>query len=273
MRAFLALLLTASPVLAEAPKVITDIPPVAGLVAAVMGDLGQPVVLLDKGGDEHDLALKPSQMEAMTEADLVVWMGEDLTHELGHALEAVEVPKLTLLEAPETLKMDYPEGGVNPHAWLSPVNAKAWTGLIAARLSELDPENAATYAANAEAALAEIDALDAKLAAQLTGLKPFLTYHDAYGYLAAHYKLPYQGGLAAGEAHAPGAARLAEVEARVKSGEIACIFPEEAHDPALLEAFGTLGPALNPVGSDLDPTPQAWAILMQRLADGLATCR
>lgn len=272
-RLLLAALLLPTPVLAEVPSVITDIPPVAGLVAAVMGDLGQPMVLLDKGGDEHDLALKPSQMRAMAGADLVVWMGEDLTHELGHALETVDVAKLTLLDAPQTEKLDYAEGGLNPHAWLLPANALVWTDLIAARLSEIDPEHAATYAANAAASKAAIIALDGALATELKGLKPFLTYHDAYGYLAKAYELPYRGGLAAGEAHTPGAARLAEVGARVKSGEIACIFPETAHDPALLEAFGTLGPALDPVGADLDPTPQAWSDLMRDLAKSLATCR
>ena len=34
--------------LADVPRVITDIPPVYGLVAQVMGDLGAPVLLLEK---------------------------------------------------------------------------------------------------------------------------------------------------------------------------------------------------------------------------------
>lgn len=271
MRSLLALLLTASPALAEVPRVITDIPPVAGLVAAVMGDLGQPEVLLDKGGDEHDLALRPSQMGAIAEAGLVVWVGPELTPALAQALEGA--PTLALLDAPQTQRLDYAEGGVNPHAWLSPANARAWTALIAARLAEIDPGNAATYAANATAAEAAIAAKDAEWAAQLQGVKPFLTYHDAFGYLAAHYQLPYKGGLAAGEAHDPGAARVAEVQAQVQAGEIACLFPEEAHDPALLRGFGTLGPAVNPVGADLDPTPEAWAEVMGALVSAFATCR
>ena len=42
--------------------------------------------------------------------------------------------------------------------------AGIWLGLIAAELARLDPENAATYAANAKAATAGIDALDAEVA-------------------------------------------------------------------------------------------------------------
>ena len=50
---------------------------------------------------------------------------------------------------------------------LTPANAQAWLGLIAAELARLDPENAATYAANAAAAAQRIDALDAEVAALL----------------------------------------------------------------------------------------------------------
>lgn len=272
MKRLLPLLLCTSPAFAEVPSVVTDIPPVGSLVAQVMGDLGAPMVLLDKGGDEHELALKPSQMGAISGAGLVVWVGEDLTHELGHALEAVDVPKLGLLA--ETQTQDYAEGGVNPHAWLSPAVAKVWLGLIAARLSEIDPAHAATYAANAAQAQTQVDALDARLKAQLVRLKPFVTWHDAYGYFATSYALPYQGGLASGEAHDPGAASVAALQDRVAKGEVACLFPEAQHDPALLAATGAqMGPALDPVGSDLDPVPGAWATLMTRLADGIASCR
>ena len=40
MRYIITFLLTASPALAEVPRVVTDIPPVHALVAQVMGDLG-----------------------------------------------------------------------------------------------------------------------------------------------------------------------------------------------------------------------------------------
>ena len=274
MLRILPLCLLAFPALAEVPSVVTDIPPVGSLVAQVLGDLGQPVVLLDKGADEHELALKPSQMAAVSGAGLVVWVGPELTHELGHALEAVEAPKLALLPLAET--QDYAEGGVNPHAWLSPGNAKLWLAAIAGQLSQIDPDHAATYAANAAAAAERVDALDAELKAKLAGVKPFVTWHDAYGYYATAYGLPYLGGLASGEAHDPGAASVAALATRVEAGEVACLFPEAQHDPAMLTAIADkamIGGALDPVGSDLDPVPGAWAELMTRLADGIATCR
>ena len=107
--------------------------------------------------------------------------------------------------------------------------------------------------------------------------RPFVTHHDAYGYFTDHYHLPYKGGLAAGDAAPPGAARLADLHDMAAAGSIACAFPEAQHDPALIEnlAQGTdllVGPALDPVGSMLDPGPLAYDQLLTNLTDALLAC-
>ena len=275
----LALLLMTTPAMAQVPIVETDIPPVAALVAQVMGNLGTPGMLLDKGGDEHDLQLRPSQMRALNAAQLLVWVGPDLTPGLEEArASAPNLESLALLDDPATRRIDYAGGGVNPHAWLDPGNAAVWAGLIADRLAKLDPANAAAYHANATTAQAEIAKLDNSLTAKLAPLnQPFVTYHDAYGYLTQHYHLPYSGGLAAGDTAPPGAARLSDLHAQAASGAIACAFPEVQHDPALITNLATgtklfVGPALDPVGASLDPGPQAYETLMTTLTDALLTC-
>ena len=50
---------------AEVPVVATDIPPVQSLVALVMGELGAPVLLMDRGADAHDYQMRPSQARAL----------------------------------------------------------------------------------------------------------------------------------------------------------------------------------------------------------------
>lgn len=279
MRLLALLMLTATPALAKVPTVQTDIPPVAALVAQVMGDLGQPGLLLDKGGDEHDLQLRPSQMRDLSSTDLLVWVGPELTPGLNTALQSVSsLQSLALLDDPATRRLDYAEGGLNPHAWLNPDNAATWVGLIADRLAEIDPDHAATYQANATAARARLAEMDTTLATDLAALtQPFVTYHDAYGYFAQHYHLPYLGGLAAGDAAPPGAARLSSLHDLAKSGAIACVFPEAQHDPVEIDSLAAgndvyVGPALDPVGSTLDPGPQAYALLMTDLGKALLTC-
>lgn len=331
-----ATLATALPALAEVPRVLTDIHPVHSLVAQVMGDLGSPELLLERGASEHDFQLRPSQAAGLAEADLVVWIGPELTPWLDRALDGLGdgSARLGLLAVPgtetrefsadgahaghdhgtnEAATKDHDHGhdhgaeekaaqddhghdhghdetaaaddhghshdGLDPHAWLDPANAQLWLTAIAAELGRIDPANAATYTANAQTAAARIASLDTELAATFAPLKgkPIVVYHDAYGYLAAHYGLDVFGSIALGDATAPGAARLAELRDGVAAGTPVCLFPEAQHDPALVEqiAEGTgarIGGALDPNGSMQEPGPDAYAGLLRALAQTMADC-
>jgi zinc transport system substrate-binding protein len=85
--ALAALIAATAPARAEVPAVVTDIAPVHSLVAQVMGDLGAPVLLLDRGADPHSFQLRPSQAAALSGADLVFWIGPELTPWLDRALQ------------------------------------------------------------------------------------------------------------------------------------------------------------------------------------------
>lgn len=302
----------ATPAAAQVPRVITDIPPVQALVAQALGDLGQPVLLLDKGADAHSFQLRPSQAAALAEADLVVWIGPEMTPWLDRAVEglATDVAQLRLLEAEGTHlrsfgedpaedhddhadeaghdhaaepaaedghEHDHAHDGVDPHAWLDPANAQLWLGLIAAELARLDPANAATYQANAAQAQAEVAALDARLDAALAPVrdKPFAVFHDAYGYFADHYGLTIAGTVALGDAAPPGAAHLAELQASL--GKALCIFPETQHDPKMVETLAAdtglrIGGALDPEGAGLEPGPQVYGAILSGMTDTLIAC-
>jgi zinc transport system substrate-binding protein len=167
--------------------------------------------------------------------------------------------------------------GTDPHAWLDPGNAQAWLSLIAAELGRIDPDNAAAYIANAEAEAGRIAELDAEIAAMLAPVKdsPFVVFHDAYGYFAEHYGLSVAGSIAEGDAADPGAERLTALRGSVSGA--ACIFPEVAHDPGLVQtvAEGTgarIGGALDPEGRGIEPGPGQYRALMEALARTIAEC-
>jgi zinc transport system substrate-binding protein len=286
------------PALADVPRVITDIPPVYGLVAQVMGDLGAPVLLLEKGADEHDFQLRPSQMRDIASADVAVWIGPELTPWMERALEGAkgDMASLPLLAVQGTALLefraaddhgddhdhghdhDHNRSGTDPHAWLNPENTAPWLDAIAAALSAKDSVNAATYAANAAAAKAEIAALDAEISAALSPVKDkgFVAYHDAYQYFVAHYGLNYQGALAMGDASAAGAAHLREVQSKIADG-VVCVFPEVQHDADLLLQLteGTAvkaGAALDPAGAMLNPSPASFTDVLRNLTAALTGC-
>ena len=295
--------------LADVPRVVTDIPPVQALVAQVMGDLGRPELLLEKGASEHSFQLKPSQAAGLADAGLVVWIGPELTPWLDRALEGVPVSvnRLALLDLAGTVTQDYPEAhadgeahddheahaegeahdegahhdheGTDPHAWLSPTNARIWLVAIAGELSRIDPDNAATYTANATASAALIDTLDADVTALLAPAKdkPIIVFHEAFGYFATHYGLTIAGSISEGDAATPGAERLSEIRSMIEAGKVACVFPETNHDPKLVEQMvdGTdarIGAPLDPVGSSLEPGPLAYDALLRGMATTVADC-
>ena len=278
----LVLATVALPAAAQVPLVLTDIPPVNALVAQVMGSLGTPVQLLERGADEHDLHLRPSQVRALNAAQLLVWVGPELTPGLETVVQSAPAAlrSLALLDDPATRHRSFADGaGTDPHAWLDPANAAIWLTLIAGELAQLDPGHTSQYQSNAEAARKDLTDLDARLSARFAAVqtRAFVTYHDAYGYFASHYALNYAGALARGDAGPPGAARISALQDIVASAGVRCAFPEAQHDPALLTQFTAdgivkLGAALDPVGALLDPGPMAYAALLTNLADAIITC-
>ena len=284
---------------AEVPRVVTDIPPVQSLVEMVMGDLGEPVMLLDKGANAHDFQLKPSQVGALADAQLVVWIGPEMTPWLDRALEGTSggAAQLVLLDQPGThtrsfVDMDDDHGdadtvdedghqhtGRDPHAWLDPSNAELWLGRIAGQLAVLDPENAATYSANANASAQKIAELDARLKQELAPIagKPFVVFHDAYGYLAKHYALTLTGTIAAGDAAPPGVAHLRAIQASIGAAKGLCLFPEVRHDPKLIETMAAdtgarQGGPLDPEGAGGEVTAETYPAILTGMAATLTAC-
>ncbi len=297
--------LTLGPAQADVPSVVTDMPPIQSLVAQVMGDLGTPLMLLAPASSPHDFQLSPSRAAAIAGADLIVWTGPELSPWLGRVLDSADTtaPTLALLAsqatrlrpfalasgADESPKADHvhvvgdehdlDRSQLDPHAWLDPDNASIWLGLIATELAKIDPDNAASYIANAAKAQADLAALDSSLADTLAPArgKPIIVFHDAYGYFAAQYGLKLAGSVSLGDATTPGAARLASLRATITAGSATCIFPDAQFDPAPVTQLASdtgirVGGALDPEGSTQPQGPGLYAALMTGLADTIAAC-
>ncbi len=370
LRLLTATTLLASPVLAEAPKVVADIAPVHSLVARVMEGVGTPDVLLPPGASPHGYSMRPSDAQALSDADLVIWMGEDLTPWLEDAITTLSGEEKALellhLEGTHLLKGrhdavfgaeegddhhddhhgdhgdahkdehhdDHGEkeehhddhhddehkdddhkdghhdddhkdehhddahhddekhddhddhgdahdhhnhGEHDPHAWLDPHNAAFWVDAFAARLSELDPANADTYAANAKAAKAEIEAVEASVAATLEGAKdkPYVVFHDAYQYFETAFDIPAVGALQLSDASSPSAGRLAAIETEIKEYKVECVFAEPQFNPRLVATVAgdtAKGLELDPLGAKIEPGPALYTALLADLATTISGC-
>ena len=116
--ALAAAALAAGTAAADVPVVVTDTPAVHSLVSQVMGDLGEPVVLLEPGADPHSFQLRPSQAAALSDAALVFWVGEELTPWLARGLDSLsaDARSVALLDADGVLRIDFGDGsGAHDH--------------------------------------------------------------------------------------------------------------------------------------------------------------
>ena len=106
-----------------------------------------------------------------------------------------DVPSVTVSDgiAPIGITEGPYEGKPNPHAWMSPDAAKIYVANIRDALSAADPVHAGTYAANAAAYMARIDAVAAPIRERLAALPAdrrwLVTSEGAFSYLARDFGL------------------------------------------------------------------------------------
>ena len=101
------LALGALPALAEGPRVVADIAPVHGLVARVMEGVGEPALLVRPGASPHGYAMKPSEAGALEAAQVVFFVGPELTPWLMRPIESLapKAKQVELLAAPGTVTL------------------------------------------------------------------------------------------------------------------------------------------------------------------------
>jgi len=85
---FIALLATFSISKAEV-NVVASIKPVHSLVSYVMDGVGKPDVIVDGYNSPHNFSLKPSHAKMIENADLIIWVGEDLEAFLEKPLNSI----------------------------------------------------------------------------------------------------------------------------------------------------------------------------------------
>ena len=93
--------------------VVASIKPVHSLVAAVMGDVGEPSLLVSGAGSPHTYSMRPSEAQMLESASVIFWVGHDLEMFLDGPLETLagNATVVELGEADGLTRLSYREGG------------------------------------------------------------------------------------------------------------------------------------------------------------------
>jgi zinc/manganese transport system substrate-binding protein len=196
-----ALLMLAAPALAVL-NVFATVPEWGALAEELGGEKVKVYVATNALQDPHHVEAKPSLIARARSADLVIATGAELeigwlplvTQQAGNPkiqpgkpgyFEAAQF--VTMLEKPA--RLDRADGDVhpggNPHIQTDPRNIGKVAAPLAARLAQLDPDNAAFYQARVKAFTEHWNAAIAHWEKQAAPLKgaPVIVQHKAFTYL------------------------------------------------------------------------------------------
>jgi zinc transport system substrate-binding protein len=230
--------LTITPVPAEI-TVAAGFYPLQFVAERVGGAHVSVTALAPPGVEPHDLELSPSAVRGVRSSDVVLY----LSGFQPAVDDAIASTGANALDASASVTLRPSLGGVDvaldPHFWLDPTLLAAYAGAVGADFAALDPANATDYLANAAALEDDLTALDASYSSGLATCQhsTILVSHDAFGYLAARYRLT-QVGLSGLDPEAePTPFRIREMRTLAKASGATTIFIEPLVDPSVVEAF------------------------------------
>ena len=306
-----ALFLVLTPLKAEI-SVVTSIKPLHSLTSYIMEGVGEPELIIDGVASPHNFQIKPSHAKMLQNADLVIWIGEDLESFLPTALKSIpkDAVVFELLDQSGLKKLKFREknifeghddhghdehakkeddhddhghddhghghGSFDPHIWLDPANAKVIVKKITNQLSKIDKDNASTYKANSKKVIKDLDGLIKKVKNEINKDASFVVFHDAYQYFEKRFGLNVIGALTVNPDVMPGAEQLSEIREVIEHEKAKCIFSEPQFNPNIINSIasdtGVKTGVLDPLGANIDKGKNMYFDLIKDMSNSLKDC-
>ena len=187
-------------------KIVTTFLQTHLFTKAVVGDTAEVDILISPGAEVHDYQATPGDARLLAQADILVENGLGMEEFLSGLVANAGNSQLQQIDASEGIEAieeehddhghhhhghghSHEEG--NPHVWLDPVLAQQQVANIRDGLIAIDPNNANSYRTNANAYIQQLQQLDSEFRQRLAPVQGcnFITFHDAFPYLAQRYGL------------------------------------------------------------------------------------
>lgn len=209
-------------------RVVTTILPVTQFTTAVAGDRAQVVQLLPTNTGPHDYQARPSDVQAVANADVLVKNGLKVESFLDDMINNAENGDLVIIDSSEGVATlassgdhdhghgeeeahseeeahaegeahagehsEHEHGEFDPHIWLDPKRAIEQVENIRDGLIAADPEGETVYTTNAHAFIAELTVLNTDISETLSPFEgeTFVVLHDFASYFADSYGLQFE---------------------------------------------------------------------------------
>ncbi len=269
---------------------------VADIVREVGGDRVEVSQLLRPNTDPHEYEPRPSDVAALSEAQVVFrngghldeWVGE-LVEDSGSDARVIDLGEAIPVRLTENGRPDdhgHEGGDFDAHWWHDPTNVEAAATKVAAVLGSLDPRSEDLFRRNAGRYEAELGALDRSIRACIERLpredRKLVTDHESFDYFANRYGITVVGAVipALTTQAEPSAGDLARLEETIRSEGVEAVFPESslpsetakaiARDSGASAEYSLFGDSLGPADSDAGTYVGMMRTNADRIARGLS---
>ncbi|WP_305787826.1 metal ABC transporter substrate-binding protein [Symbioplanes lichenis] len=236
--------------------VVATTPEVADFVRAIGGDGVAVTQIIKPNVDPHDYEPTPADLQAISQAKVVVKNGVGLEEWLDQTISSAgfqgtvvdSSQGVTLLEGHEHEEGEEEHAGEegeehDPHIWHDPRNAKIMVTNIEKALAAAEPARASAFGQNLTAYSAQLDKLDADNEAAFAKIpaaqRKLVTNHDAFGYYVARYDIEFVGSVipSLDTSAELSAQQLTDLVAKIKATGTKAIFTESSLPAKSAEAI------------------------------------
>ena len=226
-------------------KVYASIYPMYDFAKKICGDKADVYNMTSTGSEPHDFEITSKDMANLTKANLFIYNGGGMEHWVDTVKDSIK--DLKYVETSFNINNE----GLDPHFWLSPINAKKQMENIKNALAEIDAGNADYYNSNYNFYADRLDELDNHFKNVLSNIKNtnVVVTHPAFGHFCKEYSLN-QVAIARDEAD-PKA--MSDTIAFIKNNGVKAIFYEDFSSSKLVDSIanetGVKILTLNPIES------------------------
>ena len=276
------------------PNIVISIKPIHSITSALMEGVSRPKLLLESNDSAHTFHLKPSQLNLLSNADLVITIGDSFETGLKKTLGNIKHGSRVIVSEINDIRLyDFRNVDINEmnkdehtnhdehdlHLWLDIDNMIKTAQYISEKLIEIDPENINTYKTNLNKNHSRLNKLKSELKQQLTPFRSerFAIFSDTLQYFEKSFQLqkpvivtPYHGARLS--IH-----RTLEARNKMKDLKIKCLLygPENTSKKVdvLTEDLPIKAVNIDILGAKLNAGSDQYFNLMKGLSSQLLECQ
>ena len=195
------------------------------------------------GVDPHEFEPKPADLEIVSASHLVLLSAKHMEGYVGKLQEATGAARRIVEVGDQfpSLKLSAEEGGGvidDPHWWHSIANVQRAVKVVRDELTKLSPADRETFAKQAEAYLAQLEALQKWVKAKLAELprdrRKLVTSHDAFQYFARENGFTIYAVEGVSSTDQPSSKKVADLIRTIKEQRVKAVFIESLENPKVL---------------------------------------